>query len=48
MTTRNGGHNSLELNQADCAPQLMASIAGGGDLEAAAAGCPMQTTIDQK
>jgi hypothetical protein len=25
----------------------MASIAGGGDLAAAAAGCPMQTTIDQ-
>jgi hypothetical protein len=48
VTTRNGGHNSLELNQADCAPQLMASIAGGGGLAAAAAGCPMQTTIDQK
>jgi hypothetical protein len=49
VTTRNGGHNSLELNQIDCAPQLMASIAAGAaDLQTVAAGCPMQTTIDQK
>jgi pimeloyl-ACP methyl ester carboxylesterase len=49
VTTKNGGHNSLEFNQADCAASLMASIAAGGaDLATAAAGCPMPTTIDQK
>lgn len=49
VTTKNGGHNSLELNQADCAPRLMASIAGGAaDLATVAATCPMQTTIDRK
>jgi len=49
VVTKNGGHNSLEFNQVDCAPAVMASIAAGGaDLEAVAAGCPMQTTIDRK
>ena len=49
VITINGGHNSLELNQLDCAPQLMASIArGGADLPTVAATCPMQTTIDRK
>jgi pimeloyl-ACP methyl ester carboxylesterase len=49
VVTRNGGHNSLEFNQADCAANLMASIAAGGsDLATVAASCPMQATIDQK
>jgi pimeloyl-ACP methyl ester carboxylesterase len=49
VTTRNGGHNSLELNQADCAPALMAAIAAGGSgLSTAADSCPMATTIDRK
>jgi len=49
VTTKYGGHNSLELNQAACAPQLMASIAAGGaDLATVAAACPMQTVIDSK
>jgi len=49
IVTRGGGHNSLEFNQVACAPALLASIAaGGGDLDAVAAGCPMQTTIDRK
>lgn len=49
VLTHNGGHNSLELNQVACAPAVMASIAAGGaDLSAVAAGCPMQTVIDAK
>jgi pimeloyl-ACP methyl ester carboxylesterase len=49
ILTRNGGHNSLELNQIDCAATLMASIAtGGADLAQAATGCPMQTTIEKR
>ena len=49
VTTKNGGHNSLEINQADCAANLMASIAGGGaDLATIASSCPMPTTIDEK
>jgi hypothetical protein len=49
LLTKNGGHNSLELNQIDCAPALMASIAAGGTgLDTAAAACPKQITIDRK
>jgi hypothetical protein len=49
VTTKNGGHNSLELNQMACAPQLMASIAAGAaDLATVAGNCPMPTVIDQK
>jgi pimeloyl-ACP methyl ester carboxylesterase len=49
IITKNGGHNSLEFNQVDCAPKLMASIAAGGaDLSDVVTSCPMQTTIDQK
>lgn len=48
IVTKNGGHNSLELNQVACAPALMAAIADGGSLDAAAASCPMPTTITRK
>ncbi len=49
LLTKNGGHNSLELDQLECAPALMASIAAGGSgLDAAAAACPKQITIDPK
>jgi hypothetical protein len=49
VTTYNGGHNSLELNQAECAPALMAAIAAGGSgLSTAADSCPLATTIERK
>ena len=49
ITTIDGGHNSLQFNQMECAPALMASIAAGGaDLSTALASCPLATNVEQK
>lgn len=49
LITTKGGHNSLEFNQARCAPTLMQSIAdGGSDLEAAIATCPLPISVEKK
>jgi hypothetical protein len=47
VVTKGGGHNSLNLNQGACAANVMGSIAAGGaDLQAVLAACPMPVQVD--
>ena len=49
VTTSKGGHNSLRFNQQECTPKVMASIAAGGsDLEAVLATCPLPVSVEKK
>jgi pimeloyl-ACP methyl ester carboxylesterase len=49
IVSQGAGHNSLEHDQVQCAPQLMASIwAGGTDIRTVAQTCPLATAIDTR
>jgi pimeloyl-ACP methyl ester carboxylesterase len=49
VVTLKAGHNSLEYDQAACAPQLLTSIAAGAsDLQAVLATCPKEVQVDSK
>lgn len=49
VVSQNGGHNSLRLNQGACSPAVFASIAAGGaDLAAVLATCPLPVLVDTK
>ncbi len=49
VISQEAGHVSLELDQALCAPDVLASIAGNaGDLLDVLATCPLAVTVDTK
>jgi hypothetical protein len=49
VITSGGGHESLQLNQAPCAPAVLASIAAGGaDLQQVLLSCPHPVHADEK